>query len=56
MNELSEVAQAYLVEYGELPRNRQEQDRYNAFRFGFERGFVSGRRSMANDAMQFFAE
>lgn len=35
---MSRCAQAYLAEYGHLPTNRAEQDRYSAFRFGYERG------------------
>lgn len=42
---VTECAQAYLAEYGQMPRSRDEQDRYSAFRFGFEAGRKSGLRS-----------
>lgn len=38
IDKMSPCAQAYVVEYGSLPKDRAEQDRYNAFRFGYERG------------------
>ena len=44
IDRMSPCAQAYVAEYGHLPKGRAEQDRYNAFRFGYERGFTSGRR------------
>ncbi|RKT33654.1 hypothetical protein DEU34_2257 [Microbacterium sp. AG1240] len=39
---LSPCARAYLAEYGSLPTDRAEQDRYGAFRFGFEAGLARG--------------
>jgi hypothetical protein len=40
--DVSPCARAYLVEYGNLPKNRAEQDRYSAFRFGYEAGLARG--------------
>lgn len=41
---MSPCAQAYIAEYGSLPKGRAEQDRYGVFRFGYERGNSDGHK------------
>lgn len=40
----SEVAEAYIREYGHAPTSDRERDLYGAFRFGFQAGQKSGAR------------
>ena len=39
---MSDVAKAYLNEYGSMPKSRAEQELYTAFRFGYEIGHRDG--------------
>lgn len=42
IEKMTPCAREYVAEFGHLPRNRAEQDRYSTFRFGFERGQRNG--------------
>jgi hypothetical protein len=42
INGRTEAALAYLAEYGRDPQGREEWDRFNAFRFGYEAGKREG--------------
>ena len=53
---MSDCAQAYVAEYGSLPANRAEQDRYSAFRFGFEHGQKNGSAAAYRDIAKYASE
>lgn len=53
ISEMSPCAQAYVQEYGRLPNGRAEQDRYAAFRRGYELGGMSGRRQAYADVAKY---
>jgi hypothetical protein len=46
------VAAAYVAEYGAKPSNREEQDRFSAFRFGYEAGVRAGAKATAERIIQ----
>ena len=49
---MSASAEAYLAEYGDMPTDRMGQDRYSAFRFGYEAGMRAGRNAAYLDVLK----
>jgi hypothetical protein len=49
---VSSVVAAYIAEYGAKPSNREEQDRFSAFRFGYEAGVRAGAKATAERIVQ----